>query len=110
MVAEPAVGLAVATAVAVSISLQLVRLLATGAEAALNVVQWPSLSQMTGGEGLWRRRSLASVGNTTSRVKATIVTTFMLFPRPRDDPQLLSRLSKFSAGSNNYPRKSLQSS
>ena len=46
--------------------------------------------QMTGGEGLWRRRSLASVGNTTSRVNLVFVTAFMLFPRPRDNPQLLS--------------------
>ena len=56
MVTEPAVGLSVATAVAVSIFLRLVRLLATDAEAALKVVQWPSLSQITAGEVLWCRR------------------------------------------------------
>ena len=56
VVTEFAVGLAVAAEVAVSIFLRLVRLLATGAEAALNVVQWPSLSQITAGEGLWCRR------------------------------------------------------
>jgi hypothetical protein len=40
---------AVATAVVVWVFLWIVRLLATGA-AALNVVQWPSLSQVITGE------------------------------------------------------------
>src|SRR5262245_27711506 len=53
---ERAVELVVATAVAVSIFVRLVRLLATDSEAALTVVQGPSLSQITAGEMLWCRR------------------------------------------------------
>src|SRR5262249_14565444 len=56
MVTEPPGGLAVAPPVAVENFPRLVRLLATDAEAALKVVQWPSLSQITGGEVLWCRR------------------------------------------------------
>jgi hypothetical protein len=57
-------------------------LLATKPAAALKVMQWPSLSQITAGELLWYRRGAASAGNPTSSVKATIVTTFMLSPVP----------------------------
>jgi hypothetical protein len=82
MVTESAeVELAVATAVAVDVFLRFVPLLATKPGAALKVVQWPSLSQITAGELLWYRRGAASAGNPTRSVKATIVITFMLSPR-----------------------------
>jgi hypothetical protein len=51
MVAEsPEVELVVATAVAVNVFLRLVPFLATKPGAALKVVQWPSLLQITAGE------------------------------------------------------------
>ena len=57
MVTESAeVELAVATAVAVDVFLRFDPLLATKPGAALKVVQWPSLSQITAGELLWYRR------------------------------------------------------